>query len=75
MRNPDTKLCLPAEERKPRVCVTYNRLRCKGELQLGPMQSTMAWAVRGAEDPVLQLMSASDNEGHAPVVKTLLQLV
>ena len=75
MRHPDARLCLPAEDRKPRVCVTYDRLRCEGELQLGPMQSTMAWAVRGAEDPVLQLMSASDSAGHAPVVKALLQLV
>ena len=75
MRNPEAKLCLPAEDRKPRVCVTYERLRCEGELELGPMQSTMAWAVRGAEDPALQLMSAADNAGHAPVVKSLLQLV
>ncbi len=69
-------LCLEAAGRaSPRVCVTYDRLRCEGELELGPMQSTMAWAVKGAEDPVLQLMSAPDNHPPAEVVKGLLDLV
>lgn len=75
MKNPDAKLCLEASADRKGVCVTYDRVRCEGELELGPMQSTMAWAVRGAEDTVLQLMSAADNAGHAPVVKSLLQLV
>ena len=67
-------LCLEASGRKaPRVCATYDRLRCEGELELGPMQSTMAWAVHGAEDAVLQLMSAPD--GQSPQVKGLLDLV
>lgn len=75
MKNPDAKLCLEASTDRKGVCVTYDRVRCEGELELGPMQSTMAWAVRGAEDTVLQLMSTADNAGHAPVVKSLLQLV
>lgn len=75
MKNPDAKLCLESSTDRKGVCVTYDRVRCEGELELGPMQSTMAWAVRGAEDTVLQLMSAADNAGHAPIVKSLLQLV
>ncbi len=71
-----TPLCLEATGRKgPRVCVTYDRLRCEGELELGPMQSTMAWAVRDAEDPLLQLMSAPDDQPPAGVVRGLLDLV
>jgi hypothetical protein len=75
MRSPDTRLCLEAEGRQPRVCVTYDRARCEGELELGPMQSTMAWAVQGCEDTIQQLLSAADRGGHEPVVKGLLGLV
>ena len=75
MRSPDTRLCLEAEGRQPRVCVTYDRTRCEGELELGPMQSTMAWAVQGCEDTIQQLLSAADRGGHEPVVKGLLGLV
>lgn len=72
----ETPLCLEATGRKgPRVCVTYDRLRCEGELELGPMQSTMAWAVRDAEDAVLQLMSSQDSHPPAGAVKALLDLV
>jgi hypothetical protein len=72
----ETPLCLEATGRKgPRVCVTYDRLRCEGELELGPMQSTMAWAVRDAEDAVLQLMSSQDSHPPAAAVKALLDLV
>ena len=76
MRSPDTRLCLEAEGRQegPRVCVTYDRVRCEGELELGPMQSTMAWAVQGCEDTIQQLLSAAD-KGHEPVIKSLLALV
>ena len=69
-------LCLEATGReRPRVCVTYDRLRCDGELELGPMQSTMAWVVRDAEDPVTQLMSCPDDHPPASVVNGLLDLI
>ena len=77
MRNPDARLCLESSSGVgARACVTYDRMRCEGELELGPMQSTMAWAVRGGEDPVLNLLSAGDNAaGHAAVVRGLLGLI
>ena len=84
MRAPDARLCLESGEgaraclesgEGARVCVTYDRMRCEGEMELGPMQSTMSWAVRGGEDPILHLLSAGDNGAHAPVVKGLLDLV
>lgn len=83
MRAPDVRLCLEsdnhdtdASNRRKRVCVTYDRMRCsEGELELGPMQSTMSWVVRGGEDPILHLLSAGDGGAHAPVVKGLLELI
>lgn len=77
MRNPDARLCLESSGTGARACVTYDRMRCEGgELELGPMQSTMSWAVRGGEDPVLNLLSAGDNAaGHASVVRGLLGLI
>jgi len=82
MRAPDVRLCLESDNdtnvnnNKRRVCVTYDRMRCsEGELELGPMQSTMSWAVRGGEDPILHLLSAGDGGAHAPVVKGLLELI
>jgi len=77
MRAPDVRLCLESDnDSKRRVCVTYDRMRCsEGELELGPMQSTMSWAVRGGEDPILHLLSAGDGGAHAPVVKGLLELI
>lgn len=69
-------LCLEATGRKgPRVCVTYDRLRCEGDMELGPMQSTMAWAVPDAEDAVLSLMSSPDDHPSAQAIKSLLDLV
>ena len=68
-------LCLPASGSAPRVCVSYDRLRCDGEMELGPMQSTMAWAVQGAEEPFLKLMSAPHQAEHAAGLRELLELV
>jgi hypothetical protein len=77
LRQPsENPLCLEATGRKgPRLCVTYDRLRCEGELELGPMQSTLAWAVRDAEDAVMQLMSSPDSHPPAQAVKTVLDFV
>jgi hypothetical protein len=74
MTNPDNaRLCLD-NDKPPRVCVMYNRMRCEGETELGPMQSTMAWAVRGAEKPVEHLMSTGEL-AQAGCVKDLLGLI
>lgn len=56
----DPKLCLPAEHSPKRVCVTYNRVRCEadGQVQLGPMQSTMSWVVHGGETAMQSLLLA-----------------
>jgi len=56
---PDARLCLDSDK-PPRVCVMYNRMRCEGQRELGPVQSTMAWAVGGAEKPVQHLMSTGE---------------
>jgi len=61
--------------KKPRLCVIYDRLRCDGDLELGPMQSTMAWAVRDAEDAFTQLVTAPDSHSPAQTVQGLLDLV
>jgi hypothetical protein len=74
MTNPDNaRLCLD-NDKPPRVCVMYNRMRCEGETELGPMQSTMAWAVRGAEKPLEHLMSTGEL-AQAGCVKDLLGLI
>lgn len=74
MTNPDNaRLCLD-NDKPPRVCVMYNRMRCEGETELGPMQSTMAWAVRGAEKPVQHLMSTGEL-AQAGCVKDLLAMI
>lgn len=71
-----TPLCLTtASGEGPRVCVTYDRLRCEGDLELGPMQSTMAWAVPGAQEPYQELMAAPHQADHAPGLRRLLELV
>ena len=70
LEGPAARLCLDAD-RPPRVCVMYNRMRCEGEAELGPMQSTMAWAVRGAEGPVQHLMSAGELAQAGPVQELL----
>jgi hypothetical protein len=69
-------MCLPVENVKgPRVCVVYDRIRCEGELELGPMQSSMSWAVQGAEDTVMHLLSSDDNAGQTEVIRSLLAQV
>lgn len=74
MTNPDNaRLCLD-NDKPPRVCVMYNRMRCEGETELGPMQSTMAWAVRGAEKPLEHLMSTGEL-AQAGSVKDLLAMI
>ena len=49
MHNTDVQLC-PENTAQARVAVVYDRVRCDGETELGPMQSTMSWVVYGAED-------------------------
>ena len=71
MRDPGTVLCIESD--KPvRVCATYERLRTDGESELGPMQSTMSWAVYGAEEPIQRLMTCDD---YASAVSLLLSRV
>lgn len=68
-------LCLTAGGTGPRVCVTYDRLRCEGDMELGPMQSTMAWAVPGAEEAFIGLLAAPHHDNHAPGLASLLARV
>lgn len=72
MQKNDPELCL--ENSGPtRVCVTYDRVRLDHQgAELGPMQSTMSWAVPGAGDELLRL-TASEEQG--PPVRRLLELV
>lgn len=68
-------LCLTAGGTGPRVCVTYDRSRCEGDMELGPMQSTMAWAVPGAEEAFIGLLAAPHHENHAIGLAGLLARV
>ena len=74
LRHDDAKLLCLENPQPPRVCVQYNRMRCEGETDLAPMQSTMAWVVPGAEVPVQQLVTAGEL-AQAGTVKALLAMV
>lgn len=71
MQAPDQKLCLE-NDGPTRVCVTYDRVRLDRGAELGPMQSTMTWAVPGAEDELRRLMVS---EEQSPSLHRLLELV
>ncbi len=69
----DPKICLEVTDSKPaRVCVMYNRMRCEGDVELGPMQSTMSWVVHGAEQSYQQLVTMGEH-AQASVLGRLLQ--
>lgn len=72
---PAARPCIEhAASADPRVCVMYNRMRCEAGRELGPMQSTMSWVVRGAEKPMQHLMTAG--QAHQPDALTeLLDLI
>lgn len=74
VRHDDARLLCLENTQPPRVCVQYNRMRCEGETDLAPMQSTMAWVVPGAEVPVQQLVTAGE-QAQAGTVKALLAMV
>lgn len=69
----DPKLCLEVKS-KNRVCVMYNRMRCEGDVELGPMQSTMSWVVHGGERAYQQLITAGVH-AQPGVMRALLRAV